>query len=448
MRLRGRFRGVVSWTGGRRGIGREREAARERSSESREGSAGHRSLRAAGLARPCRAFGRVPARGIQPTPTHDLARSYGVRPSDQAAERSLAEEHFRHLEQLGSTVLSFGGGLRQRHRTHRRRARPPSVRTRRPRPGRPPRARTGAEHAVARGGRAAALDVAEHGRAGLHAGALLDLLATRRSRVSSARGRTRRASPSSLSSLGRAPRSPRATTTRKFLPRRAAPFVRRRRRRRRPAARGSGSSRHRRRSRSSARSSPRAGPSSRRRSSGCGTRRSSARGRSPRSRPDGGVEAEGVVGAVEVVVDRLRHADDRQPFSAKSLAATPSVSSPPIATSASSCDRRSSARLSTPPVELVRVRPRGADDRAAARQDPARSRRSRAAELPSTIPRQPSRTPTPRGRAPEPPADRADHRVEAGAVAAAGEDSDLHAFSLAQPLVCVANLGNKSRRPQ
>ena len=27
---------------------------------------------------------------------------------------------------------------------------------------------------------------------------------------------------------------------------------------------------------------------------------------------DGGVEAEGVVGAVEVVVDRLRHADDRQ----------------------------------------------------------------------------------------------------------------------------------------
>ena len=46
---------------------------------------------------------------------------------------------------------------------------------------------------------------------------------------------------------------------------------------------------------------------------GCATRPSCAAGRSPRSRSDRGVEAERVVGRDDVVVDRLRHADDRDP---------------------------------------------------------------------------------------------------------------------------------------
>ena len=78
---------------------------------------------------------------------------------------------------------------------------------------------------------------------------------------------------------------------------------------------------------------------------------------------DGGVEAERVVGRREVVVDRLRHA--RRPgtrCSANSRAATPSVSSPPIATSASSRSRaKVSSTRSTPPsirYGFVRVVPR------------------------------------------------------------------------------------------
>ena len=109
-------------------------------------------------------------------------------------------------------------------------------------------------------------------------------------------------------------------------------------------------------------------------------------------------------------------------------AATPSVSSPPIATSASS---PVSAKLPEDAVDaaldLVRVRARGADDRrrAAGTRDLAASDLRQlvldeaappvldADDLVAAIERAPG--------------DRADHRVQAGAVAAAREDADsLH----------------------
>ena len=56
-----------------------------------------------------------------------------------------------------------------------------------------------------------------------------------------------------------------------------------------------------------------------------------------------GVEAEREVGRRQVVVDRLRHADDAARRRPPSLCATPSVSSPPIAISASTRSRASVA---------------------------------------------------------------------------------------------------------
>ena len=77
---------------------------------------------------------------------------------------------------------------------------------------------------------------------------------------------------------------------------------------------------------------------------------------------DRGVEAEGEVGGAEVVVDRLRHADDVARRGRCSLVATPRVSSPPIAISASTpCSARLSLIRSTPPSTLnglVREEPR------------------------------------------------------------------------------------------
>ena len=87
---------------------------------------------------------------------------------------------------------------------------------------------------------------------------------------------------------------------------------------------------------------------------------------------DRGVEAERVVGRR---TGRCRSSSARRrPGSrarAWSRAATPSVSSPPIATSASSpLAREGREHLLDAALELVRVRPRRAEDRAAAREDP------------------------------------------------------------------------------
>ena len=109
---------------------------------------------------------------------------------------------------------------------------------------------------------------------------------------------------------------------------------------------------------------------------------------------DGGVEAEGVVGAVQVVVDRLRDADDGQAVLGVELRGD--------AERVLAADRDERVELLEgladafdAALELVGVRPRGADDRAAAAAGSPRSRRTRAASgSPSIMPRQPFRTPT------------------------------------------------------
>ena len=88
----------------------------------------------------------------------------------------------------------------------------------------------------------------------------------------------------------------------------------------------------------------------------------------------GGVEAERHVGAAEVVVDRLRHADDRQAV----LAVQPRGRARACPRRRSRSARRAAARASfsrialRPVVALERVRARRAEDRPAAGQDAAR----------------------------------------------------------------------------
>ena len=107
---------------------------------------------------------------------------------------------------------------------------------------------------------------------------------------------------------------------------------------------------------------------------------------------DRGVEAEGVVGRREVVVDRLWYPDDRHPCSEWRRVAAPSVSSPPIAISPSTpAAARFAAIRSGPPSwanGLVREEPR---------MVPPRGRIPRTSGTPSggrsssSGPRQPSR---------------------------------------------------------
>ena len=141
---------------------------------------------------------------------------------------------------------------------------------------------------------------------------------------------------------------------------------------------------------------------------------------------DGGVEPERVVGAVEVVVDRLRHADDGEAVLRWSRAATPSVSSPPIATSASSPSRsKVASTFSTPPSTLygfVRVVPRIVPPRGRIPETSRRAERlddpvdqaapsfAHARDVPAAVER--------------PPRHRADDRVQPRAVAAAREDAE------------------------
>ena len=149
---------------------------------------------------------------------------------------------------------------------------------------------------------------------------------------------------------------------------------------------------------------------------------------------DRGVEAEGVVGGAEVVVDRLRHADDRQ--------AVLGVQARGRAEGVLAADRDQAVDPGRRQVRGDPLRPavrrrrgwsarsrgscrRGAGCRAprarraagcrppAARASRRGSRRTRGRRLPT-----PLRTIA------------ADHRVESGAVAAAGEHSDPHRLSL------------------
>ena len=141
---------------------------------------------------------------------------------------------------------------------------------------------------------------------------------------------------------------------------------------------------------------------------------------------DRGVEAEGVVGAVEVVVDRLRDADDGQPVLGVELGRD--------AERVLAADRDERVELLEglldafdAALELVRVRARRADDRAALGQDPrdlvAAERLQVAVDHPAPAVQDADRLVA---VLPEPPADGPDHRVQPGAVAAACEHADPH----------------------
>ena len=108
---------------------------------------------------------------------------------------------------------------------------------------------------------------------------------------------------------------------------------------------------------------------------------------------DRGVEAEGVVGGAEVVVDRLRHPDDVDAVPPRcSREAAPSVSSPPIAIRPSTPSAaRFSAIRSAPPSSakgLVREEPRIVPPRG---RMPRTSGTPSGRLSPSSGPRQPSR---------------------------------------------------------
>src|SRR5207248_8981814 len=144
--------------------------------------------------------------------------------------------------------------------------------------------------------------------------------------------------------------------------------------------------------------------------------------------PDRGVEAEGVVGAGEVVVDRLRDADDRKVVLRVELRRDPER--------VLAADRHERVELCALEVrqhrlgaalELEGIRARGAEDRPAPRQQPGDLARPERLELPVDEPAPaladadhlvPARERAPR--------DRANHRVQAGTIPATREHADLH----------------------
>jgi hypothetical protein len=85
-----------------------------------------------------------------------------------------------------------------------------------------------------------------------------------------------------------------------------------------------------------------------------------------------GLEAEREVGPVEVVVDRLRHADDRDPLVDESPGDAQRVLAADRDQRAEPALAHRLAHLVDAALDLERVRARGAEDRAAAVQDAAR----------------------------------------------------------------------------
>ena len=139
---------------------------------------------------------------------------------------------------------------------------------------------------------------------------------------------------------------------------------------------------------------------------------------------DGGVETEGVVGRREIVVDRLRHAHDRGAL----LGEEPRGDAEGVL----SADRDEPVEplqvvldAIEPAIDLVRVRARGAQDRAATREDPRDrlriERPERALDHAPPAVHDADHLVAPVER---PSRDPADHRVQSGTVTAAREDSD------------------------
>ena len=95
---------------------------------------------------------------------------------------------------------------------------------------------------------------------------------------------------------------------------------------------------------------------------------------------DGGLEAEGHLGAAEIVVDRLRHADDGHAVARAGAARRRAC--PRRRSGSARRRRRARARRATSAAAVgavgVGVGARGAEDRAAARQDPRGARGGRA----------------------------------------------------------------------
>jgi hypothetical protein len=142
----------------------------------------------------------------------------------------------------------------------------------------------------------------------------------------------------------------------------------------------------------------------------------------------GGVEPERVVGAGEVVVDRLRHADDGKVVLGMKLRGDAQ------GVLASDDHERIETRFghvrenrADPALHLVRVRPRRPEDRASPRQDPGglatpqRHEDALGQALPTVA--DADHLVAVVGR---PADDGPDHRVQAGTVAPAGQYSDPH----------------------
>ena len=108
-----------------------------------------------------------------------------------------------------------------------------------------------------------------------------------------------------------------------------------------------------------------------------------------------GVEPERHIGGAEIVVDRLRHADHVDAVAVEPVGDAERVLAADRDQPVESRSRSVCADPLHAVLALVRVRPRAAEDRPAARQDPARRLdRQLARTTSSSTPRQPSRKPT------------------------------------------------------
>ena len=143
----------------------------------------------------------------------------------------------------------------------------------------------------------------------------------------------------------------------------------------------------------------------------------------------GGVEAERQVGTDDVVVDRLRHADDRQAELGVQVARDAQA---PVATDDDQAVEPEVGERALDPFDAVvgveRAPPPGTEHRPAAREQTAHrlDRERRRPPLHHAVPRVEEADDLVAVRPLALADDRTDHRVQPGAVAAAGEDSDSH----------------------